>query len=87
MVGLTGNAMDEDILEFLDAGVDLVMAKPLRASELDALLQFVAKNGFSMMDVQTDTKLMLRRGSADGDECIERVSLEQLRQKCKKPKE
>jgi CheY-like chemotaxis protein len=45
VVGVTGNVMIEDIREFLNAGADMVLAKPFQMSKLDMLLRFIADNG------------------------------------------
>jgi CheY-like chemotaxis protein len=45
IVGLTGNVLDEDVDEFLTAGVDLVLMKPLDISILDNLLGCIEENG------------------------------------------
>ena len=38
IIGLTGNALDEDVAAFLEAGADLVLPKPLRPPQLEAVL-------------------------------------------------
>jgi CheY-like chemotaxis protein len=35
--GITGNALDDDVAEFLSAGADCVIAKPLRANSIGEL--------------------------------------------------
>ena len=45
-IGLTGNALDDDILAFMNAGADLVLPKPLRADVLQALIQYASQYGF-----------------------------------------
>ena len=45
IVGLTGNVMDEDVDEYLRAGADLVLAKPLQMNKLEILLAHVASQG------------------------------------------
>lgn len=45
IVGLTGNVMDEDVEEYLRAGADLVLAKPLQMNKLEILLAHVAAQG------------------------------------------
>ena len=46
IIGLTGNALDDDVTAFLNSGADLVLAKPLRGHHLDALLAYIARYGF-----------------------------------------
>jgi CheY-like chemotaxis protein len=45
IIGVTGNAMDDSICEFLEAGADAVLLKPLKLASLEALLTFAAANG------------------------------------------
>eukprot|EP01035_Chromulina_nebulosa_P017116 gene17116-22630_t len=46
IAGITGNAMDDDIIEFEQAGADLVLPKPLKMTTLDAFLIECQKNNF-----------------------------------------
>ena len=46
IIGVTGNAMDEDVLKFIQAGADDVLVKPLKAEHLDEILQYAEKHGF-----------------------------------------
>ena len=70
MIGLTGNAMDDDVVDFLNAGVDCVVSKPLKSTELDAILWYGKDHHFH--GVRPGKKLSLRRGGvAGGDELIE----------------
>lgn len=39
MVGLTGASFDDEITEFLEAGVDLVLGKPFTAAYMRGLLK------------------------------------------------
>ena len=39
--GLTGNALEDDVNYFLKAGADCVVAKPLRRTQLDAILKCI----------------------------------------------
>ena len=41
IVGLTGNSMEEELVDFQLAGCDLVLTKPLRNESLDELLSFL----------------------------------------------
>ena len=45
IVGVTGNALDDDVANFIKAGADCVFAKPFREEHLAALLQFISENG------------------------------------------
>lgn len=37
--------MDDEILEFENAGADMVLSKPLRINTLEALISYIAENG------------------------------------------
>ena len=39
--GLTGNALEDDVSYFLKSGADCVVAKPLRRTQLDAILKCI----------------------------------------------
>ncbi len=41
LIGVTGNALESDIADFEQAGVDLVLPKPVRVELLDKLLEYV----------------------------------------------
>eukprot|EP01041_Mallomonas_annulata_P011253 gene11253-23539_t len=45
IVGLTGNAMDDDVNEFLAAGVDVVFTKPMKIQQLHMLFAYINTNG------------------------------------------
>jgi len=45
IVGVTGYVLVEDVTEYLSAGADLVLSKPLRSGVLNMLLKFVRENG------------------------------------------
>ena len=45
VVGVTGNVLEDEVAQFLNAGADLVFGKPLRMPALMALLKFVRENG------------------------------------------
>ena len=45
IVGLTGCAFDEDRSEFIRAGADCVLTKPLDVHTLDCLLDFLSREG------------------------------------------
>ena len=40
IVGCTGNANDTEVEEFIEAGADFVMPKPLRIADLDRLIEY-----------------------------------------------
>mmetsp|Transcript_2069 Transcript_2069/g.2825 ORF Transcript_2069/g.2825 Transcript_2069/m.2825 type:complete len:110 (+) Transcript_2069:694-1023(+) len=46
IVGLTGYVLQEDVTEYLMAGADLILSKPLRMDVLDMLLTHVRANGY-----------------------------------------
>lgn len=46
IIGVTGHALTEDVNEFLAAGADLVLLKPLQPHQLNALLMYIHNNGF-----------------------------------------
>jgi len=45
IIAVTGNALDEDVVEFYKSGADLVLFKPLQITQLEALLDFVSAHG------------------------------------------
>jgi CheY-like chemotaxis protein len=45
IIGLTGNALDDDVTAFLHAGADCVTLKPFREEHLSALLGFLNEYG------------------------------------------
>ena len=45
VVGVTGNVMDDDVVEYLTAGADMIMGKPMRVTLLTALLRHVQQHG------------------------------------------
>mmetsp|Transcript_3609 Transcript_3609/g.5120 ORF Transcript_3609/g.5120 Transcript_3609/m.5120 type:complete len:353 (+) Transcript_3609:1-1059(+) len=49
IVGVTGNVLEDDVSEFLAAGADLVMFKPLKMAQLSTLLTFMDENGSTSM--------------------------------------
>ena len=44
IVGVTGHVFDDDVAAFLDAGADMVLAKPLSIVFVQMLLTFVSEN-------------------------------------------
>ena len=45
VVGVTGNVMKDDVVEYLAAGADMIMGKPMRVTLLTALLRHVQQHG------------------------------------------
>jgi DNA-binding response OmpR family regulator len=41
IIGVTGNVLDDDVKEYLEAGADLVIGKPLRMELLNKLLMHI----------------------------------------------
>jgi DNA-binding response OmpR family regulator len=66
IIGVTGNALDDDVTTFLEAGADCVIPKPLRAAQLDAVLRYTATSGFVSFEKK---KLMLVNDVSGGYEC------------------
>jgi CheY-like chemotaxis protein len=62
IVAVTGTAMEEDINEFLAAGVDIVLLKPCKLSLLEVLLNFIELHGSLF---SPDSRLILCNGSLD----------------------
>jgi signal transduction histidine kinase len=58
IIGLTGNVMEQDIKEFLYAGADYILMKPLKIKELTSLIQFVENSG-TLSRTDAITKLLL----------------------------
>lgn len=45
VVGVTGNVLDEDVLQFHSAGADMVIGKPVRLNLLQMLLRHAKQHG------------------------------------------
>jgi CheY-like chemotaxis protein len=45
VVGVTGNILDEDVANFVSAGADMVLGKPVKINMLKMLLNHVHENG------------------------------------------
>eukprot|EP01036_Dinobryon_divergens_P026574 gene26574-35242_t len=45
VVGVTGNVLEDDVIEYLDAGADMVMGKPVKMDMLRMLLRHVKEHG------------------------------------------
>jgi len=46
IVGVTGNVLENDVIEFYRAGADLVLAKPLKMTMLLLIIQHINQKGF-----------------------------------------
>ena len=44
IVGVSGHVFEDDVAEFVEAGADLVLAKPLCIDTMKMLLTFIAEN-------------------------------------------
>ena len=53
IAGVTGNVLDDDVAEYLDAGADIVLAKPVRLNTIMKLMHLIDACG--PMRVQGDT--------------------------------
>eukprot|EP01035_Chromulina_nebulosa_P032291 gene32291-biopygen20824 len=45
VVGVTGNILDDDVIEYLSAGADMVLGKPVKVDMLRMLIRHVKVNG------------------------------------------
>jgi CheY-like chemotaxis protein len=45
IIGLTGNALDDDVAAFVTSGADCVLSKPMREKDLDMVLHFIQQHG------------------------------------------
>merc|ERR1711991_159851 len=45
IIGVTGNTMEEELVEFSNVGADLVLTKPMKLSQLDIILRYSEDNG------------------------------------------
>ena len=45
IIGITGNALSDDVTAFLAAGADMVLAKPMRPAYLQHLLAYISSHG------------------------------------------
>jgi CheY-like chemotaxis protein len=46
IIGVTGNSLEDELDEFIAAGADLVIVKPLKNQSIEMLLGFIQTNGF-----------------------------------------
>ena len=63
IVGLTGNALDDDVEKFLEAGADTVYAKPFTAPQLRTILGIIEQHGSSSSE-EVRNALQLATGRA-----------------------
>jgi CheY-like chemotaxis protein len=49
IIGLTGNVLDDDVREYLQAGADMVLGKPLKIGMLQLLIQHIEQYGAASM--------------------------------------
>lgn len=45
IIGVTGNCLDDELDEFLQAGADAVLSKPIRMSQIQSLFAFLKSHG------------------------------------------
>ena len=45
VIGVTGNILDDDVVEYLAAGADMIMGKPVKVGLLRLLMQYMLENG------------------------------------------
>lgn len=45
VVGVTGNVLDDDVMEYLAAGADMVLGKPVKMNMLKMLISHVEMHG------------------------------------------
>ena len=46
IIGVTGNVLEDDLLEYYRAGADLVLTKPLKMAMLLLIIQHINHHGF-----------------------------------------
>jgi CheY-like chemotaxis protein len=62
---LTGNALDDDVEKFLEAGADTVYAKPFTAPQLRTILDIIDQHGSSSSEEVRDAlQLATGRGKS-----------------------
>ena len=47
IIGVTGNVLEDDVQEFMAAGADIVLGKPMSLATLQALVRFVEAEGYT----------------------------------------
>ena len=45
VIGVTGNVLDDDVIEFLAAGADIVLGKPIKMTLLSTILHHFKNEG------------------------------------------
>jgi len=45
IIGVTGNVVEDDVAEYLKAGADIVLGKPIRINMLTMVIKYVEENG------------------------------------------
>ncbi len=45
VIGVTGNVLDDDVAQYLSAGADMIMSKPMWVTVLQMLLRHVREHG------------------------------------------
>jgi DNA-binding response OmpR family regulator len=49
IVAVSGNSMAEEVVEFLDAGADLMLIKPVRSEAIQLVVDYVRQHGTGQM--------------------------------------
>ena len=47
IIGVTGNALNDEVLSFLEAGADSVFTKPFKRENIPLLLDYIDRHGCS----------------------------------------
>lgn len=55
LIGVTGNAMDIDIVEYEQAGADVILTKPMRMEALNKVLEYCNKFGCQALHSNTES--------------------------------
>lgn len=45
VIGVTGNTLGEEVINFLDAGADIILGKPVNVTQLEAIITHIRKYG------------------------------------------
>jgi DNA-binding NarL/FixJ family response regulator len=64
IIGLTGNALNDDVSSFLHSGADCVLAKPLTAAQMESVLSHARMHGF-----QSNPKVKYQMETVSGQKC------------------
>ena len=46
IIGVTGNALNDEVLSFLEAGADSVFTKPFKRENIPLLLDYIDRHGY-----------------------------------------